>query len=314
MARDTIENARGRWKEILLHFGIDPKFLTGLNGPCPFCGGKDRFRWDNKDGNGGYFCGGCKPGTGFQFLQQARSWDPHQTAQEIDKWLGLSKAPAGHTRPERTEEDKRADLRELLGASGRVVKGTAAWNYLCTRCGEPGDVLRDLWAIPRLRHSLEAGDYPALLALMRYADGTGASVHRTFLTAEGQKANVSPVRKIMPPPSPKGLAGSCVRLGPLQERVGIAEGIETAICAGRLFRLPVWAAISANGMVTWEPPEGVHQVVICADNDASFTGQQAAFTLAKRLHTAGIGVEIKIPSGVGQDWADVWQAQALGVA
>ena len=40
--------AKGRWKEILPALGIDPKFLQNRHGPCPICGGDDRFRWDDR--------------------------------------------------------------------------------------------------------------------------------------------------------------------------------------------------------------------------------------------------------------------------
>jgi phage/plasmid primase-like uncharacterized protein len=40
----TKERAHGRWREILPALGIDGRFLTGKNCPCPMCGGRDRFR------------------------------------------------------------------------------------------------------------------------------------------------------------------------------------------------------------------------------------------------------------------------------
>ena len=60
----TIERARGRWREILPLFGIAPHFLVNKHGPCPICGGKDRFRFDDKDGSGSYFCNVCRAGNG----------------------------------------------------------------------------------------------------------------------------------------------------------------------------------------------------------------------------------------------------------
>jgi putative DNA primase/helicase len=140
-----------------------------------------------------------------------------------------------------------------------------------------------------------------MLAILRYADGGGASVHRTYLTEFGEKALVDPVRKIMPG---LPLAGSSVRLGPVADRIGVAEGIETAICAGKQFGLPVWAAISAAGMMAWEPPEGVRAVLVCGDSDESYTGQAAAYSLAKKLRAAGLSVEVAIPEAFGVDWAD----------
>ena len=67
---DTITRARGRWKEILPQFGIDPKFLTNRHGPCPLCRGKDRFRFDDKDGSGSYFCNQCGPGSGVILIRK----------------------------------------------------------------------------------------------------------------------------------------------------------------------------------------------------------------------------------------------------
>ena len=58
---------------------------------------------------------------------------------------------------------------------------------------------------------------------------------------------------------------------------------------------------------SWEPPEGVRGVVIFADNDINFTGQEAAYTLAKKL--SKLSVEIRIPETPGTDWADYHEEQ-----
>jgi putative DNA primase/helicase len=58
-------------------------------------------------------------------------------------------------------------------------------------------------------------------------------------------------------------------------------------------------------MASWEPPEGVREVVVFGDSDRSFTGQAAAYQLAKRLRNMGIEVDVRIPDGVDIDWADI---------
>jgi putative DNA primase/helicase len=58
-------------------------------------------------------------------------------------------------------------------------------------------------------------------------------------------------------------------------------------------------------MKTWEPPAGVKSVVVFGDNDANFTGQDAAYTLAHRLALLKLAVEVMIPTAVGTDWADL---------
>jgi putative DNA primase/helicase len=56
---NTVERARGRWREILPIFGIETRYLHNRHGPCPLCGGKDRFRFDDRDGSGSYYCNQC---------------------------------------------------------------------------------------------------------------------------------------------------------------------------------------------------------------------------------------------------------------
>ena len=45
------QQANGKWPDILATLGV-PVSANGKHGPCPGCGGKDRFRFDNKDGDG----------------------------------------------------------------------------------------------------------------------------------------------------------------------------------------------------------------------------------------------------------------------
>jgi putative DNA primase/helicase len=302
----TVEAARGKWRGILLHFGLDPSFLEDRHGPCPICGGgKDRFRFDDKDGSGSSYCSQCecRARSGMHLLMDLKGWEFSKAAAEVDKILGVVQVEAA--RVERTEEQKRAALNRLWQSGHLVTPLTPAALYLERRCGDLTGLTQDLRAHAGLKHLESGGVHPALLAKMRYPDGKPASIHRTFLTPEGQKASVDPVRKVMPG---FPLEGSCVRLGPLQERLGIAEGIETAICAGHLFELPVWAGISANGILAWHPPEGAKRIEIFGDNDANFVGLAAAYEKARQLRAKGYDVEVHIPPIEGQDWADVWAA------
>ena len=63
--------ARGRWEEILAHFHIQlpPR---GKHGPCPACGGKDRFRFDDKEHRGTFYCSACGAGDGFYLLRNVK--------------------------------------------------------------------------------------------------------------------------------------------------------------------------------------------------------------------------------------------------
>ena len=95
-------------------------------------------------------------------------------------------------------------------------------------------------------------------------------------------------------------------LPPPAAKMGIAEGIETALAASILFGMPVWAALNANRLAAWEPPAEAREVVIFADNDESFTGQLAAFDLEARI-AAKVRTTIETPVDTGSDWNDVLQ-------
>ena len=60
--------------------------------------------------------------------------------------------------------------------------------------------------------------------------------------------------------------------------------------------MPVWAALNAATMQTWTPPADVTTVFVFGDNDASATGQAAAYTLAQRLKAKGIAAFVEIPA------------------
>ncbi len=56
--REVKLKANGQWQAILSHLGgrSAPKYATQL---ALLCGGKDRFRFDNKDDNGTFICNQC---------------------------------------------------------------------------------------------------------------------------------------------------------------------------------------------------------------------------------------------------------------
>jgi putative DNA primase/helicase len=293
----TADEAVGRWPGILQALGVDPKFLSKRHGPCPICGGTDRYRFDDKGGRGTWFCSQCGAGDGFKLLELMLGWGFVQAAKQVDAVIGT--APTSLAPGERSAESKAAVLREAWKQSKPISKGDPAWLYLHRRTGI--DVApADLRFHPSMRHS-EGGNHPAMLALMRYPDGQSASIHRTYLTQDGQKAAVKVVRKFM---EGKPLQTASVRLGAAGEVLGLAEGIETALAASSRFGLPVWAATNAVLMEHWAPPEGVKQIIVFGDNDRSYTGQSAAFALCKRLVRDGYQAEAKIPDTVDRDWAD----------
>src|SRR5665213_2681777 len=87
---NTVDRARGRSRQILPQLGIDTQFLINKHGPCPLCGGVDRFRFDDKDGSGSYYCNQCGPGVGLILVRKRNNLDYGAACREVDKILGDS--------------------------------------------------------------------------------------------------------------------------------------------------------------------------------------------------------------------------------
>jgi len=156
----------------------------------------------------------------------------------------------------------------------------------------------DLLFHPDLADFESRRGWPGMVAIVRDAAGepTGG-IHRTYLLDDGS-GKAPPGKKMLGP-----VAGGAVRLSPMPEdrRIGVAEGIETALAAMALFAVPTMAALSAEGLRRWQWPEGTTHVTIFAD--AGHAGMQAAATLADRLNVADIPSRIVAPLH-GDDFND----------
>ena len=89
------DRAQGRWSGILPALGIGESFLTGKHGPCPLCGGKDRWRWDNREGRGTWICSKCGAGDGIA-LGDAKEWMGVSRGRKTDR--GSYRIGAGQIR------------------------------------------------------------------------------------------------------------------------------------------------------------------------------------------------------------------------
>ena len=84
----TSDATNGRWRQILPSFGIPYSALDGKHHPCPACGGKDRFRFTDRHGDGDYYCSGCDPGKGIGLVAKVNGWTYAQAAKRIDEMIG----------------------------------------------------------------------------------------------------------------------------------------------------------------------------------------------------------------------------------
>ena len=292
--------AAGRWPGILKALGVDDHALSGKHGPCPLCGGSDRFRFDDKDGRGTYFCSGCGAGDGVNLAMKFTGLSFKEVAQRIEQIAGVVQAST--IKAERSDDDKLQALRRAWKESAAIQQGDEVVRYLRGRGLSLDKLPESIRFHPGLAYRGDdmTGNFPAMLATVTGPEGKARSLHRTYLQ-NAQKAPVSHPKKLM---QGLPLPGAAIRLAPVSECLGIAEGIETALAATELFGLPVWSCISTSGIESFEPPDGVRKVVIFADHDLNFAGQKAAFAAAHRLKLKGYVVEVRIPPTAG-DWLDV---------
>lgn len=303
---DVREAAHGRWPSILSALGLDERALSGRHGPCPMCGGKDRFRFDDKEGRGTYFCSGCGAGDGVQLAMGVTGRQFRDVALQIKRLAGV--VDPSPKRRDRSDRDKVEALRRAFRGSRALQRDDDVCRYLTGR----GLKLHDLPSALRFHPGMTyreggavLGNYPAMLATVTDPTGRAVSLHRTYLE-NCEKASLSVPKKLM---QGYPLAGGAIRLTDVSQSLGISEGIETAIAAFELFEVPVWSCISAAGVESFEPPAGVEHVIVFGDNDGNYTGQSAAYRCAHRLTLKGYEVEVHIPPSVG-DWLDVLNQRA----
>lgn len=300
---DVKEQAVGRWRSILPELGVSTKFLTGKHGPCPCCGGEDRFRFTDLNGNGSYYCNGCGPGSGIDLLMKVRKI-PFAEA----KRLVLEALPTSNIEIKKATAKSTYDPMRLWHASHTVMAHDPVGRYLASRCIMPANYPTQLRFHPHLRYvddaTRQVSHHPAMVARFISPDGLKSTLHFTYLTDQGRKADLPKVKKLAPAPIPRGGA---VRLDYSSDVIGVAEGIETALAAQAMFEVPVWAALSAGELVRFEPPAKAQRVIVFADNDSNFAGQSAAFGLAHRLRVAGLEVDVRVPEKVDTDWNDAWR-------
>ncbi len=267
-------------------------------GPCPSCGGTDRFHVRRGPAGALVGCRGCIDGQpadvrGKAFGAILQEVFPERTGEKRRANGNDFRAPASSRRtgsaPNSKPRDTTAYARKVWCES-TALNGTLAETYLLARGVEHVAGAPSLRFSPALTHPQAPGRFPCLVAGVQDAHGGFLAVHRIYLDREGAgKANVEPARASL-----GSTAGGAVRLGePEHGRLLVGEGIETTAAAMGLFDLPGWAAIGTGGLTAIELPEHVIDVVIAADRDAG--GLQAAAALARRLEAEGRGVEIRLP-------------------
>lgn len=158
---------------------------------------------------------------------------------------------------------------------------------------------------------------PALIAAVTAPDGALCAIQRTWIESRlefdgeisyergSRCTDLSAGKKCLGP-----LGSGAVKLAAAGEVIGIAEGVESALAAAKLFRLPVWATCGSQRLDQIEFPEVVKHIVIFGDNDPLrphkvtgrpySPGRDAAAKAESAYRRRGYSCQVEMPE---MDWA-----------
>jgi putative DNA primase/helicase len=297
--RDIIEAARGRWPDLLSTIaGLSAEQLTDEHQPCPLCGGTDRYRFDDLDGSGSWFCNQCGgkdgrggAGNGMDLLMRRTGLSFADAARRIEQHLGLQPEPASkrRTKPHRIPETPPPDAPPPT--LGRAV---AQWCYRDAAGNQ-------LFWIQRLNIPPKDGKPARKVFIHRvWLDG---SWH--YPRSRGENADDFTCEW----PTPRPLYNLHLLAQHPDAKVLVAEGEKAADAASTLF--PHAVAVSwPNGskvvdLIDWAPLHG-RDVILWPDNDD--TGRAAMARIAEKLITKGGTIRVISPPADAPNGWDVADA------
>jgi phage/plasmid primase-like uncharacterized protein len=293
-----------------------------LVGPCPACGGTDRFAVTPAKRL--WHCRGCQNGgnvidlvlhfDGGEFLDAVKTLSGEQPRRERSGQEALARImERERQRREQEAQDRRQNEAKTEYALRIWNKGASVWEtpaqaYLASRRCD-GLFPPDRDAVFRFHQHCPygAGRAPCLITLLRNIEtDEPQAIQRTPLADDGRKVGD---RMTLGPK-----AGAGVKLWPqsaVRDRLVVGEGVETVLSAALHIRYrgerldPAWAAIDAGNLAAFPVLPGVQKLIILVDNDEGGTGQEKAKECSTRWVSAGREVRRLTPRNSGRDFNDI---------
>ncbi|HCP8723868.1 TPA: toprim domain-containing protein [Escherichia coli] len=318
LIREVTSAAAGRWPYVLAGLSIDVPDSSRRHSPCPACGGKDRFRFDD-NGRGSFICNQCGAGDGLDLIKRVNNCDTTEAARLAADVLGIdyraaeTDPTAASQRREQMESERQQreqERQKQAAEDAEQRRATFAHLYAGMRQsatqGE-SDYLQS--------KGLTGFKYPVMpdgSLLLELVDESGAVAAAQTITPQGEKRLLTG--------SAKRGAYHAVNAPEQPQAVIIAEGLATTLSV-HLMRpdaLTVCAIDAGNLLPVAEVMRRKHpqsQIIIAADNDhqqdeQANTGKDAAEKAA--LSVAG-WVALP-PTDYKADWDDYRQQNGLEVA
>ncbi|EGT3588027.1 DUF927 domain-containing protein [Proteus mirabilis] len=300
--REVKLKANGQWQAILSHLGAEVPLNTHT--ACPACGGKDRFRFDNKDDNGTFICNQCGSGDGLDLVQKILGGSVTEAAYEVANIIGIdtrSACPPAYRRSEiKAQQDElKAQQAEKQANEKREKHKRFIERYNRTIANVQRG--RSDYLKAKGLHGFEMDLLQDGSLIIPLLDAGGVITGAQTIKPNGDKRLLSDSSK----------SGSYY---PINEPVNvstviIAEGLATALTC-HLIQLEAHtvAAIDAGNLIhvakvmRVKYPES--KIIIAGDNDIKpgqdNTGKLAAEKAAKAVN----GVAVLPPTDDKADWDD----------
>lgn len=318
LIREVTTAAEGRWPYVLAGLSIDVPDSSRRHAPCPACGGKDRFRFDD-NGRGSFICNQCGAGDGLDLIKRVNNCDTTEAAQLAADVLGIDyraaeSAPDAASQRQRqlaADRQQREQERQKQAAEdAEQRRATFARLYTGMR-------LRSIQGESEYLQSkgLTGFKYPLMpdgSLLLELVDESGAVAAAQTITPHGEKRLLTG--------SAKRGAYHAVNAPESPQSVLIAEGLATALSV-HLMRpdaLAVAAIDAGNLLPVAEVMRRKHpkaQIIIAADNDHHQNGE--ANTGRESAEKAALSVAGWVsmpPTDYKADWNDHHQQNGLEVA
>jgi phage/plasmid primase-like uncharacterized protein len=298
-------------------------------GPCPVCGGRDRFSVNTKKQV--WNCRGCEKGG--DVIEMVRHFDGVEFAEAIRTLTGIidldrqSSAPdparlaEARAKDEARARDELDDVRQRMAKARSIwqeatptIEGTLVEVYLRVhrRLDLPdnisGSVLRFHGKCP-----FGTAHYACMVALVRNViSDRELSVHRTALRPDGSPLKLDGRTARL---SLGLIGGGAIKISDtaaVTTGLTIGEGLETTL-AGMMaptWYRPAWSLIDSGNLKKFPVLPGIESLTILVDHDrpdqhGRRAGQKAAAECAQRWEAAGREVVAVIPQREGHDLADV---------
>ncbi|MHA3048675.1 primase-helicase zinc-binding domain-containing protein [Acinetobacter sp. ANC 4639] len=258
--------ALGKWKDLIFPaFAITVPAKKNQHGPCPICGGTDRFRCDDKQGKGTWICTQCNAGDGFALIEKARGLDYSSVLIEVGAILGLS-ADSKVTEQDRKKWREKAEA-DQIDTEQKKIKAQATAATRAERLWKGKSVDRDCPYLDRKQvknHGCKINGKGNLLVPLFDVDGRLWNVQE--IHADGHK-----------PYLPGGRVNDCFYIiGEIIDQhqiVCIAEGYATAASIFEATGYTTVVAFQSGNIdkvgIAIRSKYPNLQLVYCADDDSA---------------------------------------------